>query len=269
MDPQFEYGLQRLTEASPCIDAGDPSNPYDPDNTRADQGALFFMAPPVTLEITPYGAPVFIPSSGGSFDFNLTLENVADSTVVVDVWLEVDVPTGGTVSPLILRTDMSLPIGTIIERTLTQSVPGSAPSGYYVYRAAAGEYPGMVYAMDSFNFAKLADDGGSGSVNNWNVSGWEIGSSVGETPTEFNLSPAYPNPFNPETNLTFSLPEDGHVSLVVYDINGREVATLYNGFYNAGIHHATFGADNLPSGVYVARLTSGSSAATQKIMLLK
>jgi hypothetical protein len=256
-------------ETSPCIDAGDPANPWDPDDTRPDQGALPFIPPCCTVDLQPYGVPIFLPSSGGTFNYDITLENVTDSTVVVDIWLEVLTPIGSTISPLTLRPNMPIPAGTIITQNLDQNVPASAPSGYYSYMAMVGEYPIPVYDEDSFNFAKLADDGGAGSVNNWNVSGWETEAAVGETPAEFNLSPAYPNPFNPETNLTFSLPEDGHVSLVVYDIRGRAVATLYDGFYNAGLHHATFGGSHLPSGVYIAHLTSGSVEATQKLMLLK
>lgn len=79
----------------------------------------------------------------------------------------------------------------------------------------------------------------------------------------------FPNPFNPETHLSFTLPEASKVSLIVYDISGREVARLINGFQSAGFHEVTFNAPDLPSGVYFARLTAGTFQQTQKLLLVK
>lgn len=88
-------------------------------------------------------------------------------------------------------------------------------------------------------------------------------------PVEFALNPAYPNPFNPTTSISFSLPEAEHVSLNVFDINGRQVASLVNGAMNAGSHSASFDAANLSSGLYFARMTAGSFSASQKLVLMK
>ncbi len=71
-------------------------------------------------------------------------------------------------------------------------------------------------------------------------------------PNVFRLSRNYPNPFNPSTRLTFSLPESAVVSLVVHDVLGREVAIVAQGQYAAGVHTATWNASHLASGVYVA-----------------
>ncbi|RJP76725.1 MAG: T9SS C-terminal target domain-containing protein [Candidatus Zixiibacteriota bacterium] len=88
-------------------------------------------------------------------------------------------------------------------------------------------------------------------------------------PADFRLLGAHPNPFNPVTALSFSLPVPGYVSLRVYDTAGREVRTLVNGWRTAGSQEATFDGSGLPSGVYLVRLEMGDFIQTQKLVLLK
>lgn len=88
-------------------------------------------------------------------------------------------------------------------------------------------------------------------------------------PTEFALHPAYPNPFNPATELRFDLSHGGLTTLKVYDTLGREVATLLDGTMNAGTHTVRFDASAYSSGVYFARLVSGANTDVQKIVLMK
>jgi len=76
-----------------------------------------------------------------------------------------------------------------------------------------------------------------------------------EAPKSFAFSQNYPNPFNPSTRLKYALPAAGDVSLVVYDVLGREVAVLTNGYHEAGYHSAIWNATTTASGVYFARLT--------------
>ena len=80
---------------------------------------------------------------------------------------------------------------------------------------------------------------------------------------------AYPNPFNPTTNIAFNMPVSSKASVKVYDIRGRQVATLVNGYITQGSHIATFNASQLPSGVYFAKLAYGSVVTTQKLLLVK
>jgi hypothetical protein len=94
-------------------------------------------------------------------------------------------------------------------------------------------------------------------------------SNNGGIPKNFTLSQNYPNPFNPSTQITFSLPKASDVKLVVFDILGREVATLVNGFKQAGTHSIEFNASSLSSGVYFYRLESGTFTDTKKMLLLK
>ena len=87
-------------------------------------------------------------------------------------------------------------------------------------------------------------------------------------PSSFILS-AFPNPFNPTTELRFDLPRAARVSLQVFDIVGREVATLIDGVRPSGRHTVTFDATTLPSGLYFARIQSAANTQTQKLILLK
>ncbi len=86
----------------------------------------------------------------------------------------------------------------------------------------------------------------------------------------FVLHANYPNPFNPSTNIRFTLPEAGNVSLAVYDLLGSETASLLNAQYlAAGTHEYSFNAANLPSGMYLVRVTAGHQQLTRKILLMK
>ncbi|MFH1736211.1 MAG: T9SS type A sorting domain-containing protein [bacterium] len=88
-------------------------------------------------------------------------------------------------------------------------------------------------------------------------------------PRQITLLPAYPNPFNPTSTIRYALPEAGKVTLAVYDISGRLVATLADGVRTAGIHEATFDAAHLSSGVYVYRLSVADYSAAGKLVLMK
>ena len=88
-------------------------------------------------------------------------------------------------------------------------------------------------------------------------------------PKEFTLSPAYPNPFNPVTNIRFSLPIDSEVSLSIYNLQGREVSTLIDANLDAGYHSVIWNADNNASGVYFVKMVAGDFVNTQKLILVK
>lgn len=84
------------------------------------------------------------------------------------------------------------------------------------------------------------------------------------------LGGAYPNPFNPSTNLSYTLPKASNVQISVYNLQGKEVAKLVNGLYQeAGSHQVTFDAGHLPSGTYLYRITAGNYSVTKQIQLLK
>ncbi len=79
----------------------------------------------------------------------------------------------------------------------------------------------------------------------------------------------YPNPFNPSTIINYTLKEKEHVSLVVYDILGKEIARLVNGIQTEGEHSVSFDGSNLPSGIYVYRLMGTNFNISKKMLLIK
>jgi hypothetical protein len=85
----------------------------------------------------------------------------------------------------------------------------------------------------------------------------------------FSLKQNYPNPFNPSTTIEYSVPAAGLVSLKIYDIQGREVATLVDKEQNAGYYITSWNASNFSSGVYFYKLTAGSFTQTKKLLLTK
>ena len=88
-------------------------------------------------------------------------------------------------------------------------------------------------------------------------------------PRAFSLSQNYPNPFNPNTNFRFEIRDLGFVSLKVYDVLGREVATLVTEQLPPGRYTRQWNASGMPSGVYFYRLTSGEYVETKKLVLLR
>ncbi|MFA5803297.1 MAG: T9SS type A sorting domain-containing protein [Melioribacteraceae bacterium] len=92
---------------------------------------------------------------------------------------------------------------------------------------------------------------------------------LAELPTGYDLSQNYPNPFNPTTNIKFSIPEQGFVSLKIYNTLGQEVATLLNEYKSAGTYQVDFNASKLSSGMYVYTLTSGKIHISKKMLLMK
>lgn len=104
----------------------------------------------------------------------------------------------------------------------------------------------------------------SGSVN---IMG-DVTVTVGAV-TEFAFRGNYPNPFNPMTTISFSLPISANVTLNIYDISGKVVATVVNGWRSDGIHNVTFDASDLTSGVYICRLQAGDFTSSSKMVLMK
>jgi hypothetical protein len=88
-------------------------------------------------------------------------------------------------------------------------------------------------------------------------------------PMEYSLHPNYPNPFNPTTVLPFDVPRLSPVDIIVYNIVGQEVAHPVRGVYAPGSYQSVFDAKDLPSGLYLVKMTAGEFTSLNKIMLLK
>ena len=96
-----------------------------------------------------------------------------------------------------------------------------------------------------------------------------VDSESNKFPTGFNLFPAYPNPFNSTTKITYCLPVASLMSLRLYDLSGREVRTLFDGRQQPGVHTSNLTGVALPSGLYFIRLETPGEALTQKVILVR
>ncbi len=94
----------------------------------------------------------------------------------------------------------------------------------------------------------------------------EVGRNI---PASFNLSQNYPNPFNPSTNIKFQVPQNSLVTIKVYDLLGKEVATLVHQEMKPGTYSAAWNAEGISSGVYFYKLHSGNIVETKQMLLLK
>jgi hypothetical protein len=259
---------------SPCIDAGDPTLPYDPDGTIADQGAFYFDQTwhDVDVMLTPYSPPIIIPSGGGSFDFDISIRNLELNVVEVDAWIMAELPGGSLYGPVLGPVTVSIASAGMIERSRTQLVPGSAPPGSYEYLAFAGVFPTTIWSEASFVFEKSATDDGGQVISDWFNDGDEfktVEEPLSIQPAGFGMLTAYPNPFNPTTTISYNLAEPARVKLSVYNVSGQVVADIANGWREKGTHEVTFDALSLPSGVYIIHLNTKDVRLTQKIMLVK
>ncbi len=214
---------------------------------------------------------IVIPSSGGRLNYTIELINNTTSTQVCDVWTDVLMSDYTFYGPVVLRNDVSVGPASSISRDMQLEVPGFIPDGIYYYYAYAGDQETLqVYSQGDIYFYKTGAGDGGYQGTAWNTSGWE-NAFAQETfiPESSELFSAYPNPFNPTTSIGFALPASEKVVLTVYDLTGRQVATLVNGWRDAGYHEVTFDATGLASGVYLYRINAGDFKASGKMMLMK
>jgi hypothetical protein len=115
-----------------------------------------------------------------------------------------------------------------------------------------------------------------GSRNIENINIYKTGVHLVETgvdesylPLSISVSQNYPNPFNPTTSIQYAVASRQYISIKIYDVLGREVATLVNEVQDAGLKSVTWNANNIPSGVYFYRLQAGSFIETKKMLLIR
>lgn len=165
----------------------------------------------------------------------------------------------------------------------------SAPSEKVIYVCGSG---GMIFK--STNGGETWNDLSAPttqSLNALNFSGEQRGFAVGDSgkiffttngggitgvdeadksiPLKFELYQNYPNPFNPSTTINYSMSQAGNIMLKVYDVLGKNVATLVSGYKEEGAHTVQFDASNLAGGVYIYTLVSGKFTGSKKMMVMK
>jgi hypothetical protein len=185
--------------------------------------------------------------------------------------MDVELPYGiyfTLVSPI----ELFLPEGYECSAELSLWMPWFAPGGTYSITAYVGDYPDDIWDEDNLTVIKEDWDGARGLPSGWIVEGGltldEI-KPIAAKPDAYALTGNYPNPFNPSTTIHFSLPEATLVDLMVYDVSGRLVARLSDGWKQAGTHEVTFDGSNLASGLYIYQMRAGDFEATGKMLLMK
>ena len=268
-----EQGDCRIQWGSPCIDSGNPSGPIDPDGTIADLGYLYYdQSIPIRILLSPHDYPIVLEPTGGSFEYTISLTNIDAAVQAVEVWCDAYLPDGSVYGPVFGPVTVDVDSGMCLSRTRVQNVPAGAPQGVFYYNGYAAA--GADSSTDTFPFGKL---GGAviESMDGWANYGESFAQFTnkdGDTISSKSASgffSAYPNPFNPKTAISYQLQAASYVELVVYDIQGREVAKLVDDYRPAGTYEAVFNASGLSNGVYFVRLTAGNYQQTQKLLLVK
>lgn len=276
LDADFSFSR---TSSDPQIFYGAPNYPILVDVTGGSAANIdlpMMIPPEVQLSIGPQAPPVVIPATGGSFNYVINVQNSGVDPAEVHAWFDVTLPDGSTYGPVLGPVNLNLPAGFSADRIRSQNVPGAAPAGMYSYNGYLGIYPAIIWNESSFAFEKTGSDF-TGGVGSWNSQGEELSewiqdsmsNSEAEKPESYVLCKVYPNPFNPTTKLSFSIPDDGIVTLKIFDLSGRLVNTLINGFQKAGTLEVQFNGTNLPSGVYLYRLSTSNEEVAGKMLLIK
>ncbi|HLP17839.1 MAG TPA: cohesin domain-containing protein, partial [Bacteroidota bacterium] len=286
-DPQFVDTVKGSYQPKPgscLIDAGDPSAiRLDRDGTRSDIGL--------------FGGPYADMSMGSAGRMSLRLASTSGSpgdTVTIPIFAKGIVDMAG----------LELMIEYDVERLeLLKVTTAAATRSFNLTRKNVGQ--SIVYVMmnrsqpifiDSASVAELVfvirkEAKGRAFVSFQNASlvggvsqplalaqtedglidliATSVKEEKGQAPADFSLSANYPNPFNPSTTIEFTLPVRAAVTLKVYDILGRECATLVNETLGQGRHRAVFNAGKLSSGIYLYRLQAGTFLSSRRMLLLK
>jgi Secretion system C-terminal sorting domain/Immune inhibitor A-like, MAM domain/Carboxypeptidase regulatory-like domain len=211
-----------------------------------------------------------IGASGGVFTYSAELINNTGSAIIMDGWTWAGLPDGNLYGPL-SQVNLNIAPGSTNVPQLGLQVPGWAPEGLYTFHAAIGQFPNVIASEDMFWFWKVGFGAAEGE---WADTPWDLAiaglSTPLEVPAAYEVTTAYPNPFNPTATIEIALPETADLKVNVYNVTGQMVAELANGQFSAGSHELVIDGSALASGVYfVHTQVPGQVNNMQKITLLK
>ena len=127
-------------------------------------------------------------------------------------------------------------------------------------------YTNSISAADALGEAK---DNLQAAIDGLVLITTDVDDIASKSPKVFLLNQNYPNPFNPTTQISYSIPQNGYISLKVYDLLGMEIATLFEGILLAGNYVVSFDGSEIASGIYLYRLKANNFIETKKLILLK
>ncbi len=238
-----DEGDYHLTEDSPCIDTGDPDSPEDPDGTRADMGAFCY-----NQNFPPYPFDLLAPEDG-------IYINPTDTTTFR--WeRSFDPNPEDEVRYILVLCD-------------TISFESNIPS----FTFALGDSINIVDVVLNFEWFVNAVSGEdtTESESHFNFHTYYNG-AVNIDPnacSEFELKSIYPNPFNSRTTISYSLPQAQMVSMRLYDMSGRLIEMLYDGFQTVGNHSAVWDSKDFGSGIYLVQVQTENEIRTAKLVVIK
>ncbi len=293
-DPLFvdpENNDFHLQEGSPCINAGDPNWPRDPDNTIVDMGAYYFGPEineiidqsqlvadegfwfdeavvrwqqffPALNNIT--AMELFIVKAGYPGYVIVRLATDAGEVLIESSFTESLVPDSGWLR-VVMPEPIDLAPGEAYRIYVLGNEPSPGPDERYTWNGNHdSDYPGITDVYDDeplydYAFITYGYDRQTGAE--------EVNSAV--LPHQLQLLQNYPNPFNSSTTIEYALPQDAEVTIEIYDILGRRVETLVQEEQQAGYHQVVWDASDHSSGLYFYRIQAGEYAETRKMVLLK
>lgn len=145
------------------------------------------------------------------------------------------------------------------------------PNGNFVFHVSSKIYNYYIFPVNQPSGLSqtpiLVHPGQKNILINFTLTDVKPGGS--NIPSEYNLSQNYPNPFNPSTTINYSIARDGNVKLTIYNTIGEKIAAIVDEYKPAGNYSVQFNGSNLPSGIYLYKLESGSFRAAKKFILLK
>ncbi len=251
MDPCFfgeglVPGKIKLTADSPCIDAGDPDSPLDPDGTRADIGAFYFHQR--DIDVIPDTLRFGVLHDDPADTVALTICNVGLTPLhITSQSMEADdspffIVAGGGEVEIEPESD---------HQTWIAFAPGGR--GFYqgIFRIASDDPDEEIVDVPLIGVALSVE------------------AEHNSLPLSFGISSIYPNPFNNVTGIIFTLDKPGYIELVVYDLTGRKVDVIDRGFKQSGCYSMSYNASQLPSGVYILSLATTERSSIRKMLLIK
>ncbi len=242
-DPLFVNPLTgdyHLTENSPCIDAGDPNFPFDPDNTISDMGAFYYHQDQyiVVEEIYPEPDSLTI-SEGDSINFYIYAIDPDGNSIEYNWKLDNEIVS--------------------IDSFFTFNTDENSAGDYEVTLSITDNYQPPFRNELNFEWNIVVEDG---------VLIQEL------LPKVTTIYQNYPNPFNPTTTINYQLPENCKVELTVYNLKGQKVKTLVKDNLESGNHTVLWnGRDDkgksVSSGIYFYKLKTDNHEETKKMILMK
>jgi len=250
LDPMFvdtAAGDYHLLAGSPCIDAGDPDLPLDPDSTIADIGAYYYdqrSRPPSAFNLIS-------PDWGDTcwtLDTVLVWEPALDpdtnDIVTYEVWLD---------TLLNLSTAWEIASGLSDTVFAVAALVGNSTYYWTVHASDLNTYGTWASNVLMFHTHSPSPDSDQDIL----------------IPTEYSLHQNWPNPFNPTTVIRYDVREDGLVRLTIINLLGRKVTTLADRWHLAGFHTVSWNATDSPSGIYFCRMEAPGFVQTRKLVLVK